>query len=84
MRQSCECNTQQEIVLIKHSDLIYILRTGSPAIVSSRMSNKYFFIKIISWNEQIRQRLRMTCVNMSSSTDDGSSWCVCIVRTKIL
>jgi len=33
----------------------------SPAIVNSRTSNKYFFIKIRSWNEPITQRLRMTC-----------------------
>jgi len=73
MRQPCKCRTQQEIVLDKHSDIFYIMPSGSPAIVNSRTFNKYFFIKIRSWNEQITQRLCMTYVNMSSSTDDGSS-----------
>jgi len=73
MRQPYECRTQQEIVLIKHNDIFYIMPFGSAAIVNSRTSNKYFFIKIRSWKEPITQRLRMTCANMSSSTDDGSS-----------
>jgi len=35
MRQPCECrNTQQEIVLIKQSDIFYIMPSGSPAIVN--------------------------------------------------
>jgi len=72
-RQPYECRTRQEIVLIKHSDKFYIRPSGSPATVNSRTSYKYFFINIRSWNEPITQRLRMTCVNMSSSTDDGSS-----------
>jgi len=61
---------QQEIVLVKHSDIFYIMPSGCPAMVNSRKSNKHFFIEIRSWNEPITQRLRMTCVNMSSSTDE--------------
>jgi len=68
-----ECRTQKEIMLIKHSDIFYIMPSGSQAIANRRTSNKYLFIKIRRWNEPIIQRLRMTCVNMSSSTDDGSS-----------
>jgi len=60
-RQAYECGTQQEIVLIKHSDIFYVMPSGSPAIVNRRMSYKYLFIKIKSWNEPITQRLRMSC-----------------------
>jgi len=72
MRQAYECRTQQKIVLMKHVDIFYIMPSGSPAIVNRRTSNKYLFIKIRSWNELITQRLCMTCVNMSSSTDDST------------
>jgi len=58
MRQAYECRTQQEIVLIKHSDIYYIMPSGSPAIVNRRKSNKYLFIKIISLNEPITQHMR--------------------------
>jgi len=60
MRQAYERRTQLEILLIKHSDIFCIMPSGSPAIVKRRTSNKYLFIKIISWNEPITQRLRMT------------------------
>jgi len=61
MRQAYGCCTQQEIVLIMHSDVIYFMPSGSPAIVNRRMPNKYLFIKIRSWSKPFTQRLHMTC-----------------------
>jgi len=39
MRQSYECRAQQEMVLIKHSDIFYIMPSGSPAIVNRRTAD---------------------------------------------
>jgi len=38
--------TQQEILLIKHSDIFYIMPSGSPAILNSRTSNTISLLKL--------------------------------------
>jgi len=71
------CRTQQEIVLIKHSDVFYTIPSGSPAIVNGRIRlTNISLLKLEVRTNQSHTVCTWRVVKMSSSTDDGSSWCV--------
>jgi len=79
-----ECRTQQEIVLIKDSDIFYNMPSGRPAMLTGVRLTNIDLLKLEVGTNQSNNVCSWRVVNMSSSTDDGSSWCVRIVSTKML
>jgi len=70
INQAWECHTQQEIVLIKHNDMLYIM---PPSSITYLLKLEVGMNQFCAW----------CVVNMSLSTDYNSSWCVPIVSLKL-